>query len=79
METGLYVLMVFSTGLLLLGFTFLVLGWKEVFRGKNALVTFSEDLGLRGWARYRQAIRVSAVVVTSHQLRSRGPAATGDQ
>ncbi len=47
--------------------------WKGTRRA------LSEDLGLRGLARYRQVIRVSAVVVTSHQLRSRGPAATGDQ
>ena len=47
--------------------------------GRAHVGPFSEDLDLTGLARYRQAIRVSAVVVTSHQLRSRGPAATGDQ
>lgn len=59
METGLYVVMVFSTGLLLLGFTLLALGWKEVFRGENALVTN----GLYAKLRHSQYLGLVLIVV----------------
>ena len=38
-ETGVYLVMVVSTALLVLGFTLLALGWKEVYRGEGGLVT----------------------------------------
>jgi protein-S-isoprenylcysteine O-methyltransferase Ste14 len=39
LEAGVYLVMVISTGLILAGFTFLSLGWKEVYGGGGALVT----------------------------------------
>lgn len=38
-ETGVYVFMIVSTALLVLGFSLLSLGWKEVYRGEGQLVT----------------------------------------
>jgi len=38
-ETGVYLVMVVSTALLVLGFSLLALGWKEVYQGRGELVT----------------------------------------
>ncbi len=39
LKAGVYIVMVVSTGLILLGFTLLAVGWKEVYRGEGILVT----------------------------------------
>ena len=39
LEAAVYLVMVVSTALLLLGFTLLALGWKEVYSGRGGLVT----------------------------------------
>lgn len=39
LESAVYLVMVVSTALLVLGFTLLSLGWKEVYRSEGALVT----------------------------------------
>lgn len=39
LQAGVYFVMVVSTGLILLGFILLALGWKEVYRGEGELVT----------------------------------------
>lgn len=39
LQAGVYLVMVVSSGLILLGFILLAVGWKEVYRGEGALVT----------------------------------------
>jgi protein-S-isoprenylcysteine O-methyltransferase Ste14 len=39
LETGLYLVMVISSGLMAIGFYLLAMGWKEVYRDREALVT----------------------------------------
>ncbi len=47
LQAGVYLVMATSTGLILLGFTLLAAGWKEVYRGEGALVTDSIYAKLR--------------------------------
>lgn len=57
--TGVYLVMVVSTGLLLLGFSLLAGGWNEVYRGEGALVTD----GLYAKLRHPQYLGLILIIV----------------
>ena len=59
LQSGVYLVMVASTALLVLGFSFLALGWKEVYRGKGELVT----TGLYARARHPQYLGLILIVI----------------
>jgi protein-S-isoprenylcysteine O-methyltransferase Ste14 len=59
LKAGVYLVMVVSTGLLVLGFTLLSLGWKEVYRGQRELVT----TGLYAQLRHPQYLGLILIVV----------------
>jgi len=59
LETGVYLVMVVSTGLLVLGFTLLALGWKEVYRGQGELVT----TGIYAKLRHPQYLGLILIVI----------------
>jgi len=59
LNAGVYIVMVVSTGLILLGFTFLAVGWKEVYRGERILVTD----GLYARMRHPQYLGLIVIVV----------------
>ena len=59
LKAGVYIVMVLSTGLILLGFTFLAVGWKEVYRGEGILVTD----GLYANMRHPQYLGLIVIVV----------------
>ena len=58
-EAGVYLVMVVSTGLLVLGFTLLALGWKEVYQGLGELVT----TGLYGRMRHPQYLGLILIII----------------
>jgi protein-S-isoprenylcysteine O-methyltransferase Ste14 len=58
-EAGVYLVMVISTVLLVLGFTLLSLGWREVYRGKGELVT----TGLYGRLRHPQYMALILIII----------------
>lgn len=58
-ETGVYVIMVVSTALLVLGFSLLSLGWKEVYRGEGQLVTS----GLYATIRHPQYLGLILIII----------------
>lgn len=59
LKSGVYLVMVVNTGLILLGFTLLAVGWKEVYRGEGVLVTD----GLYGKMRHPQYLGLTVIVV----------------
>jgi len=59
LKAGVYLVIVVSTGLNLLGFTLLSVGWKEVYRGEGVLVTD----GLYGKMRHPQYLGLIVIVV----------------
>lgn len=59
LKAGVYLVMVVSTGLILLGFTLVAAGWKEVYRGQAELVTTD----LYGKLRHPQYLGLILVVV----------------
>lgn len=59
LKAGVYLVMVVSTGLILLGFTLVAAGWKEVYRGQAELVTTD----LYGQLRHPQYLGLILVVV----------------
>lgn len=59
LKTGVYLVMVVSTGLLLLGFSLLAGGWKEVYRGGGALIAD----GLYAKLRHPQYLGLILIIV----------------
>jgi protein-S-isoprenylcysteine O-methyltransferase Ste14 len=59
LKAGVYLVMVVSSGLLLVGFILLAVGWKEVYRGEGALVTD----GLYSQLRHPQYLGLILIVV----------------
>lgn len=59
LKTGVYLVMVASTGVILVGFTLLAAGWKEVYRGEGALVTD----GLYAKLRHPQYLGLILIIV----------------
>jgi protein-S-isoprenylcysteine O-methyltransferase Ste14 len=59
LETGVYLVMVLSTGIIAAGFALLALGWKEVYRGEGALVSD----GLYAKLRHPQYLGLILIVV----------------
>lgn len=59
LQAGVYLVMVVSSGLILLGFILLAVGWKEVYRGEGALVTD----GLYSQLRHPQYLGLILIVV----------------
>ena len=59
MQAALRVIMILSAGLLLLGFTLIALGWKEVYRGAGRLVSD----GLYSTIRHPQYLGLILVIV----------------
>jgi protein-S-isoprenylcysteine O-methyltransferase Ste14 len=59
LETGVYLVMLISSALLILGFSLVALGWRKVYRGQGELVT----TGLYGRLRHPQYLGLILIVV----------------
>jgi protein-S-isoprenylcysteine O-methyltransferase Ste14 len=58
LETGVYLVMAQSSGLLVIGFSLLAFGWKEIYRGEGTLVT----TGIYATVRHPQYVGLILIV-----------------